>query len=548
MEQHQEFNWEIRDLAKIAFKRWWVPLPVAALCLGVAVMVLTFWTPVYTATVRLLVSGTPKTDSPLYSPVPAGRMMSIALAHAEMIKSQDILRDVVVDLGLQNRKDEVFFSAPKKWVLTAVDRGLGLYERAEQYVYAEILGRPVQPGRPKDLVMKAVEALEKRIVTEAVDKTDVLTVTIKDYDPYMAARIGNLMAQLYTVFVMKQQAADIATQYGPKHPLTMQLKEDIARLEANIKSEKSSLALSTGVGTIKIVQTAHVPTKPSQPKRRPILLIGLIGGLLGGVVLMFLLERIDPTFQGLDSLRRGLPFPVIGVVPMRIWRKSGLLKARSSKPANLEPFMALAYQIDTLRRRSKARVLCLSATEETPTTPRLAQVLAMCMSRINEAREPGKDGSVLLVEAQSSGSHFLHQPLTTKEGSLSVAQSLEKGAEPDAAFQRVDDNLSLAVLGHDGKGASAIALGEHKYRAFLKNATDKFDTVLIRGEGLSQRSDSLMLNTLCDSTIVIINEEKTRKKALEGLLAMLEINGVNVLGAILNDQRHHLPGPLYRIF
>ncbi|MEK7389339.1 MAG: Wzz/FepE/Etk N-terminal domain-containing protein [Elusimicrobiota bacterium] len=548
MENQDEFNWEVRDLAKIAFKRWWVPLPVTAICLLVAVTVMMFWTPVYTGTVRLLVSGTAKTDSPLYSPVPAGRMMSIALSHAEMIKSQDILQTVVVDLGLHKRKNELYFSAPKRWVLRGLDWGLDLYEQAGQFVMASILNLPPSEGRRKDIVMQAVEALEKRVVTEAVDKTDVLTVKVKDYDPEMAARIGNLMAQRYTVFVMKQQAADLATQYGPKHPLTMQLMEDIARQELHIVAGKPALALSTGVGTIKIVQTAHAATKPSQPKRRPILLVSLIGGLLGGVILMFILERFDPTFQGLESLRRGLPFPVIGVVPKKIWRKSGALKGNTHDRIDLDPFMGLAYQIDSLRRRAGAKILCLSAAEETRSTVRLAQMLALCLSRIEEERDPSKDGRVLLVEAQQSGSHFLQSRGDAKDGALIAVKSLEESAEPHAAVQRIDDHLSVAVLSKAGRSSSAISLGERKCRDFLRNASEKFGTVLIGGSGLSHRPDALMLNALCDSTIVIINDEMTRKKALAGLLAMLEINKITVLGAILNDQRHHLPGPLYRIF
>jgi Mrp family chromosome partitioning ATPase len=85
-----------------------------------------------------------------------------------------------------------------------------------------------------------------------------------------------------------------------------------------------------------------------------------------------------------------------------------------------------------------------------------------------------------------------------------------------------------------------------KFRAFLDQTSQENDCVMIAGTDYSRKSEFLFLSSLADIAVVIVNERETRRKALAAMLHALKLNGVVVAGAVLNNQRHPLPGFLYR--
>ncbi|MBI3549165.1 MAG: hypothetical protein HY078_09015 [Elusimicrobia bacterium] len=545
--QHQDASWASRDVARILFKRWWAPLPTMAASAAIAILVILFWTPTYESNVQFWVSTQNKSETAVLSFLDAGGASGTALTHAALLKSQDLLKDVVLALNLQNRKDEPYYSTPKRRVLSFVDRALDAYKDAEAYVYVHVFGSAAPKSRARDKVMEAVEKLEKRINAEGLDRTDVVKFTVKDYDPDMSARIANRIARSYLLFTLTEQATELAAQYGAKHPLRVQLADKIDRISQNILNNESPALGDASIGRgVRVIQFAHAPTKPAKPNRKMLLIAAMAGGLIGGVFLMFALELVDPAFQGTEDIRRALGVPVIGTVSNRMWRRRRSLNLKR-KQLDLDAFMPLVYQIDTLLRRNNVRTLCLAATDDSKSNSQLAQVLAFCLSRIERERQDGRDGNVLLIEPELNGGVFLSRPVPSADARKSVSEYFDGSAVIHQAIQPVDQGLALAAIGPRLKGTGLAAYGEDHYRGFLKSAADKYGTVVVRGYNLSRRQDSLMLHSLCDSTILIVNEETSRKKPAKHLMHLLHMNGAKVLGVVVNNKQHHVPRFLYKV-
>src|SRR5581483_2556999 len=66
---------------------------------------------------------------------------------------------------------------------------------------------------------------------------------------------------------------------------------------------------------ISVVDRAGVPGGPSSPQRMRGVLLALVAGLMGGVGLAFVLERLDNTLKDVEEVERYLGIPSLGVIP-----------------------------------------------------------------------------------------------------------------------------------------------------------------------------------------------------------------------------------------
>jgi capsular polysaccharide biosynthesis protein len=532
-------GWEIRDVLRILFKRAWIFPVVAGTCLVSAAVAIQFLTPLYQAKTRLLVAGGPKIDSPFYRELPP--LTGFAATHSEVLKSQDFLKDVVLWLNLYMRDEQKYDSPLKQRTRRWASRS-HLWAKDRWTAAGKLWGAsgPVAVPPAPDPVVEAVERLQKRIEIQPLEKTEVLEVSVSDPDPQTAEDVGNLLARFYVLYHLKQQVKEQSVRYGESHPLNRQLNDIIAVLSRDPVKAGSAAWRRTGTGPIKIVQNARAGTQPRSPQKAWILWGSLAGGVLGSLFLIFLFERLDPAVRRAEDMAALLPVPLVGTVPRRIWAGK---KIRREEDLDLEPFLPLAQQIESLRQKAGARTLCFYATEYTESNAQLVQTISLCLSRLKAG--DGSQGQVLLVEPEINGNRFLWQPLPPAQDRKTLSDCVRDPSAAKQAVCPVDPSLSISVI----DGARALGRppvrGMEQYRAFLDSIKDVFDVVLLWGPGPSRRHDFLFLNGLCDGTFLIVNEERTRRRALESMVNRLEVNNVKVLGAILNDQLHPIPGLLY---
>lgn len=133
-----------------------------------------------------------------------------------------------------------------------------------------------------DLVQKelkldrSIEALNEQIQVNSEKDSQVVSITVQDEDPVLAAKIANTTADVF--------------------------KEEIVKI--------------MNVDNVSILSTADVPSEPSPVKPRPLLnmAIALVVGMMTGVGLAFLLEYLDNTIKTEQDVERLLELPVIGSI------------------------------------------------------------------------------------------------------------------------------------------------------------------------------------------------------------------------------------------
>ena len=73
-----------------------------------------------------------------------------------------------------------------------------------------------------------------------------------------------------------------------------------------------------------------------------------------------------------------------------------------------------------------------------------------------------------------------------------------------------------------------------------------YDWVIIDGPPVTTYPDVGSIAAAVSGAILVIEAESTRQEVVEEAKRVLDVSGVDLLGAVLNRRRYHIPGFIYR--
>jgi len=167
-----------------------------------------------------------------------------------------------------------------------------------------------------------------------------------------------------------------------------------------------------------------------------------------------------------------------------------------------------------------------------------AQADTLC-ARVAENLAAQTTGSVCVVDAN------FESPLTHSHFSLSnnhgLAESLSSDL-PIGSFGRRIAGTDLTVIpaGLGRPSASTERLADR-----IRELREQFDYTLIRTPLGADAADACFLARLTGNAVLVIEANATRRTKAARVKALLEQNGVAVLGAVLNNRTFPVPQSLY---
>ncbi len=147
------------------------------------------------------------------------------------------------------------------------------------------------------------------------------------------------------------------------------------------------------------------------------------------------------------------------------------------------------------------------------------------------------DRRVLLVDARHPGAHeelaraTITDTILTGRSVTSTAQLLGGG---------LYHNL-LMSYGSEERTASLL-----KEQRFWRSLTAEFDEVVIDTPAVTESQMGLVLASLVDGVVVVVEAEETLRSQVRQLVDDLRMFRANVLGTVLNKRRDYLPRWLHR--
>ncbi len=269
------------------------------------------------------------------------------------------------------------------------------------------------------------------------------------------------------------------------------------------------------------------------------LMMGVIGGLVMGIGLAILIEKIRNIFYCADDVKDAFPAPLLGSVPINknaqksypsIANAYEVLEKKEEKHKKnaaefIEAFDSLYTNIRFLSsHRPIASLVIGSATSgegKSTIASNLAHVAALAGQR------------VLLVDAN------LHSPnldsLLELPNSKGLSNLLENKIEFNEVIQRspIVDNLFVLTAGIPLPGTSRrLASSQMQYLMSEFNAI--FDLVIYDTPPLVESKDANYLAARTDGILMVVSVHKVKFSVVKKVFAQLENFGIPCLGTVAN--------------
>lgn len=332
-------------------------------------------------------------------------------------------------------------------------------------------------------------------------------------------------------------------------------QQEVARLSRDAESNRAiymqllnrqqelSIAKSSAIGNVRIIDTAVTEPKAVKPKKVLIVLVGLILGGIISIGLVFL--RV--------FLRKGIDSPeqleehginVYASIPLSEWlskkgkagkrtssktKKKGaeqsFLAIENSADLAIEAIRSLRTSLHFAMMEAKNNVLMISGPSQSAGKTFISSNLAAVISQTNK--------KVLFIDADMRKGYAHKLFKTGTEHGLS--DILSGKVRPENAIKRISSVEIDFISRGDIPPNPAELLMHVRFGALINWASEHYDLVIVDTPPILAVTDAAIIGRYVGTTLLVARFEMNTVKEVEVSIRRFEQSGVKVKGCILNS-------------
>ncbi len=285
------------------------------------------------------------------------------------------------------------------------------------------------------------------------------------------------------------------------------------------------VAGGSGSNSISIVDRARVPGVPARPILWLNLVLALAAGLGLGLAIAFALDFLDDTFKMPEDVEQKLGLPLLGMIPKLdegVRPVEELVNVRSS-------FSEAYFSARTaLQLVSSGTPRSLLVTSANPSEGKSTSAVALAYSFAEEGKK------VLLVDAD------MRRPSLHKALGQSNVRGMSNVLNGEAAMKdaiiHFEAGFDLLVCGP--LPVNPARLLSNGLKPLLKEALDNYDLVLFDGPPIVGLADVLMLASIVQATVIVVQARKSRRRVVLSALRRLRSSRRTIAGVLLTKFDH----------
>lgn len=529
METYTGAQTTLRDYLKVIFRHKVMIIAILIITMVSVSVMLELKTDTYESQVKMLIAARMATEAGYYRELFIANPVD---THKAILYSDPVMERVVKTLRLDERPldyEKKFSSAIK----------LPLIENKTKELQDRI--KKMKPEqRQYFLFRKAVYDLRENIKVEPVKDTHLFTVTVTDFDPAWAEALANSVSRSYMVFDLEQQIAELKLRYGEEHMSVIQLETYIKDFQRHLDGKLLPVIESIGPATIKIVEQAKVGVPANKVSQPIFFALAFFASILFGIILAFGFEHLNQTFKSPQEVERFLNIPLLGSIPKKRLRDKPLISITNLTTSDYaRSYQNLSNQIYLLMKNKNIRTLLVTHVDTGRDAANIIANLGIYLSH-----ELGH--KVLIIDAN------LRNPSISKLFNLSdntgLADALVGGERLlplEKAVHDMGSNLYILPAGETMLNPITL-IDSSTMSEIMRKAKERYDIVLVNCTDLKNFTDAIVISSITDGVALVIEEGKTNRMIVRGIIAPLEQRKVNIIGAILNNQRYVIPKIIYK--
>ncbi len=397
-------------------------------------------------------------------------------------------------------------------------------KQSELYRRVSELSERYGEKHPKMIAARSELAEATRVLKKAVDK--VVGGLKQEYEVArkQEQKLRSLIARSKdTVQALRGKGFELAKYEREAENARQVYEEYLSRLnELDVTGDYD-------VSNVRVIDQAVVPGAPYKPNKVRILLGATFLGLLVGVLVAFLRDRLDASFRLLEHAEERLGLPGLGIVPLVRAKEIDSPPERVVEHAPHSPFAESINHIRTgilfsnIDNPPKVVMVTSSAAGEGKTT--LAVNLAASFAQM---------GRTLLVEAD------LRRPRLADvfdiDSGLGLTDLIVTPDQAQACLARPRDGLDLHVLPAGSSLPNPLEfLSSEAFSRMLEVMAKRFAHIIIDAPPVLPVSDSIVMSRLADAVIMAVRADHTNDRTAREAVKRLRAAHIAPVGVVLTQ-------------
>lgn len=287
----------------------------------------------------------------------------------------------------------------------------------------------------------------------------------------------------------------------------------------------------------RIISYAVPPRTPSYPNKMLLLTLGGAVSVFIGLLLSFLIEKLDNTFRNAEQLEQMLGYPCHALIPM----------VENATPEELtgyvisKPASAVAEAVQTLRMvmnlqpsKSGTKPKCITITSSFPREGKTT--LALWLGRL--AAKSGE--KVIIVDADLRRSS-IHEAVG-KSNEACLVDYLTGHKTLDGIVHKDSVSGLHMIFGRTIPNSALDLISSEKMHKLITSLKQAYDLVIIDSPACLAVSDSRVLATMSDQLIYVVAWDQTQREVvMSGVKQFTGMNFNDIAFVLTNvDVKRHV--------
>ena len=372
-------------------------------------------------------------------------------------------------------------------------------------------------------------------------RVDAATGATNDARQRLLDREQELLGELDTIAskieVLEQGLIDSAELLDPEDPTSFEPQVRPSELRSLETSEVSKRQNLEGIGsrlanldsiTInagEILDDAEIPSSPSGIPAPVGPVAGLLFGLGLGVAFAFIQDRSDATIRQPMKELPQIGSDILGFSPSN----NHIAVTEGSEARVDEAYRrtqaGLLFKMDSEDRQ----VVLVTGTADAGSSDTAAIAAA------NLAVAAARVGRKTLLVLSDLRDPVVHQRFNV-DNTLGLAEVINGKASLSEVSQQLEELTAMHVLppGTD-IGSPTRLLQSSNMGRLLDNARSGYDLVVVQAPTLTDYADAVVLGPLCDTAVLVVEPNRSRRADVESSLRQLKAVGLDVSGSLVAE-------------
>lgn len=313
-------------------------------------------------------------------------------------------------------------------------------------------------------------------------------------------------------------------------------------------ARQAGIAAGVPAGTVRILDTAAVPSEPLGPQPALGAIAGMLTGLFAGGLFVIARAKLDRTIKRPGDARRALGLRELGALPDAAFEQE---RVRMT-PAGFAAQQPARAENASLEDRPSWLAECVRGIRTSllhgPESPRVLTITSPTPGdgkttvAANLAASLAESGRRTLIVDADLRRPRLHEVFGVSNSQGLVDLLVDSYVDPLDFVVQVSKELWFLPAGVAAFGGPGL-IHEAATREILDRLQREFDSIVLDAPPTLAVSDARTLSRIVDGTILVVRAGVTDPDDAIDAKTLLEADGAHLLGVVLNSWNPRIYGP-----